>query len=359
MTAAADMPQVPLLSSAQIAQFKEDGYLVLPAALDRQQCAQARDQMWETISERLPRMKRNDPATWGPLSDEEHARLVAQKPHIGGEPYMSGKGHRFFIRNGAETPMLDLAPRALWSVAEQLLGQGSVVWPAGLDEESQTTGPCFMSDDVVKGLESHMGDAGDRPEKGSFTTEPELRLPPTGPVWLTGQGTRGLYCTLPGSPSPGPDYKGAHSDGACYGRWRFQIAAYIDDLPPASGGFTVWPGSHTRIWKDQWEAFLEGERHTDDHLAERRAGGYNDPVIRQIKSDTEPVDCHGPAGTVVLWHTKILHIPGQNLSSDIIRQATIYGFMKTPASVPDALVTDETNLDIWRDWSAEVRNASS
>ena len=32
---------------------------------------------------------------------------------------------------------------------------------------------------------------------------------------------------------------GAHSDGACYSRWRLQATAYLDDVPPDSGGFTV------------------------------------------------------------------------------------------------------------------------
>jgi len=192
------------------------------------------------------------------------------------------------------------------------------------------------------------------PLKGTFSTEKELQLPKTGPVWLNGQGTRGLYCTLPNSPPSGADYRGAHSDGACYGRWRLQMSAYIDDVPPNSGGFTVWPGSHTRIWKEQWKAFQAGEKHTDKHLAVRNAGGYNDPVIAEIKADTQPFDCHGPAGTVVLWHTKILHIAGQNTSSNIVRQATIYGFLKTPAALPDPLVVDNTNGDIWRDWSSEV-----
>jgi len=338
-----------------MAQFKRDGYLVLPAALDPELCRQVRDDMWETIATHLPRMKRHDPATWGPISDDESDRLTAGKPEGGGDPYFGGKGHRFYIRNGARQPMLDLAPRAVWQVAEQLLGKDTVVWPAGLDDAGTTTGPCFMSDDAVGGLASHLGDTMDQPEKGSFTTEESLRLPATGPVWLTGQGTRGLYCTLPDSPSPGTEFRGAHSDGACYGRWRVQLAAYTDDLPANSGGFTVWPGSHTRICKEQWEAFLDGEKHTDTHLEVRRAGGYHDPVIGQIKADTEPVDCHGPAGTVVLWHTNIMHIAGQNCSADVIRQATIYGFMKTPESIPDPLVVDATNMNPWRDWSDEMR----
>ena len=346
--------QIAPLTAEQIDQFKRDGILVLPAVLDPELCRQARDEMWETIESYLPRMKRNDPSTWYPITEEETTKLKVQ-PEGGGDPYFSGSGHRFTLRNGASELMLNLAPRALWQVAEQLLGEGTLVWPAGLDESDTTTGPCFMCDDAVGGLVSHVGDTMGWPSEGTFTTEEALRLPETGPVWLNGQGTRGLYCTLPNSPSHGPDYRGAHSDGACYGRWRFQISAYIDDVPPNCGGFTVWPGSHSRIWPEQWKAFQKGEKHTDKHLAVRKAGGYADPVIGEIKADTEPFDCHGPAGTVVLWHTKILHIAGQNASNDVIRQATIYGFKKTPEAVPDPLVMDNTNGDIWRDWSDEVR----
>ncbi|HJP29127.1 MAG TPA: phytanoyl-CoA dioxygenase family protein [Candidatus Latescibacteria bacterium] len=351
------MSQVELLTTSQISQFKRDGHLVLKAVLDPELCRQARDEMWHTIATRLPRMKRDDPTTWGPLTEAESARLAANKPAGGGEPDLGGKGHRFYVRNGAEQFMLDLAPRALWQVAEQLLGRDTVVWPAGLDERGITTGPCFLSDDTMAGLTTHMGQmAADPPETAPFVTDEAMRLPRTGPVWLTGQGTRGLYCTLPNSPDPGPEFRGSHSDGAVYGRWRLQMAAYIDDLPPDSGGFTVWPGSHTRIWQEQWDAFHDGEKHTDKHLEVRRAGGYSDPVIRQIKADTEPVDCFGPVGTVVLWHTKIFHMAGQNRSADVIRQATIYGFMKTTASLPDALAADNRGGDVWRDWSEEVRD---
>ncbi|MEE3259200.1 MAG: hypothetical protein VX293_08315, partial [Candidatus Latescibacterota bacterium] len=185
--------QVELLTENQIAQFKRDGFLVLPGVLDPELCRQARDEMWATIAANLPRMQRDDPSTWGHITEEESAELSAQRPAIGGEPYFNGKGHRFYIRNGAEELLLDLAPRALWQVAEQLLGQGTVVWPAGHDEAGFTTGSCFMSDDAVGGLASHLGEASKNyPEKGSFTTEAALRLPKTGPVWLNGQGTRGL-----------------------------------------------------------------------------------------------------------------------------------------------------------------------
>ena len=348
--------QIPLLSTDQIEQFKRDGYLILPGALDPALCARIRDQMWETIAIHMPRWHRDDPETWTPATDAETERFMAQRPANGGDPYFYCTGHRFYVRNGTENLMLDAAPRALWNIAEQLLGKGTVVWPAGHDEEGFATGPCFMCDDAVGGLGSHLGAAVENyPPKGSFTTEPALRLPRTGPVWLNGQGSRGLYCTLPNSPDPGPDHRGSHSDGACYGRFRVQFAAYLDDLPPAGGGFTVWPGSHIPIWEGQWAAFKEGEKHTDKHLEVRKAGGYADPAILRARAETEPVDTYGSAGTVVLWHTKILHMAGQNTTRDVIRQATIYGYLKTPAAVPDDLAADDAGAGIWRDWSDEVK----
>jgi len=57
----------------------------------------------------------------------------------------------------------------------------------------------------------------------------------------------------------------------------------------------------------------------------------------------------------VLWHHKILHVPGQNTSNDVIRQATIYGYMKSPEALSDEMAMTDAGGDIWRDWSDEVR----
>lgn len=357
------VPQVTRLTTSQIAKFKRDGFLVLPGVLDLELCRQAREDMWAVLATQCPRIKRDDPKTWLPFTADEAASYQNSAEHDGFPPFFA-VGHRFYIRNGTEDLMLDLAPRALWGVAEQLLGKGEVVWPAGHNAQGFTSGPCFMSDDLMEVL---WGPDPDHWTSGpSYTTDPAFRIRKSGPVWANGQGTRGLYCTLPNSPSPGPNWlgtgepgSGAHSDGTCYGPVRLQIAAYMDDLPPASGGFTVWPGSHIRIWKDHWQTFNEtGETHAGRRERVRRAGGYEslpEPIFEEIKSDTHPVDTHGPAGTVVLWHTKLLHMPGQNTSEDVIRQATIYGYIKTQAALPDALAMDNTTGNIWRDWSDEVQ----
>ena len=345
--------QVPLLTQDQIAKFKHDGFLVLPGVLDASLCRQARDDMWEALAEYRPAMKRADPSTWGPITEDETAFSSAA---YGGDSPVSGSGHRFYVHNGTKESILDLGPRALWSVAEQLLGPGTVVWPAGVDASGTTHGPCLMDDQTLENL--YGKDLENWPTLPTFKTE-WLRLPARGLNHLIGQGTRGLYCTLPNSPSPGPDWRGAHSDGGAYGRHKLNFAAYIDDLPEAAGGFTVWPGSHTRILGHHWQTFHAGETHVGRRIAMRQLGGYNkltDPIIESVKADTTPVETYGPAGTVVLWHHKILHVPGQNRSSDVIRQATIYGYLKTPEALPDELALTDAGGDAWRDWSDQVRS---
>ena len=176
-TAEEDLHQVETLTESQIAQFKRDGLLVLPDVLDPNLCRQARDQLWEVIGEHRPGMKRNDPSTWLPFAEGEADR--EQRPEGGGDAYFFGSGHRLFTRNGAEELLLDTAVRAVWNVAEQLLGEGEVVWPAGVDEEDVTVGPCLMTEGNVKGMETHLGDDAEA-WTGKATGRVEaLRLPKT------------------------------------------------------------------------------------------------------------------------------------------------------------------------------------
>jgi ectoine hydroxylase-related dioxygenase (phytanoyl-CoA dioxygenase family) len=158
---------------------------------------------------------------------------------------------------------------------------------------------------------------------------------------------------LPNSPPPAENYRGAHSEALYDTYWRLQIAAYIDDLPAHAGGLTLWPGSHQRIW-DYWEAVHRDAPPPDRAEGTPKWDGYTVPPLADIKSDTEPVATEGPVGSVVLWHANLLHMAGQNTLSDVIRQATIYAFAKTPESVPDEVVMRDPSGDLWRDWSDEV-----
>ena len=365
------VPQVDLLTTSQIAQFKRDGFIVLPGVVDPELCRAAREHMWNTIADHRPSMKRDDPATWVPFTEEEQASYDTQRPDAGGEPYFTGGGHGMKIYNGSEDLMLNIGAWPLWDIAEQLLGTGEVVWPAGLDASGHTRGPCLMTEDTVGTMAVHLG-----PKSGDWTeaigkTE-DLRLPKTGPHWMTAQGTRGMYCTLPnGKPrtgyhhphsvaQPTPNYPGAHcGEGMYESRSKLQTVVYFDDVPLGAGGTHIWPGSHQRVW-DTRQSIYRGDTLIDINClslrnTKHRPEEYVAPPVPDIKADTEPVDFHGPAGSVLLWHTIGLHMAGVNPSTDVIRQATLYAFNKTPESISDERAMANPTWDIWDDWSNEVR----
>ena len=177
----------------------QDGYLLLRGVLDPELCARTRDRFWERNAVYWPRAQRGDPSTWsGPFAEDEESGDAS-------DPSCVRTGHRLYHYIGAEQLFLDLLPRRLFHIAEQLLGRGEVLRPEGL----------------LHGM------------------------PGSGPVWESGQGTRGIYATLPQEPpaeSEPPPPAGLHFDGGAEGRDRLKMTGYIDNVPDNAGAFTVWPG---------------------------------------------------------------------------------------------------------------------
>ena len=58
-TASPSVAHVPRLTTDQMAQFKRDGFVVLPGVIDPELCRQARDQMWDPIADYRPSMCRS------------------------------------------------------------------------------------------------------------------------------------------------------------------------------------------------------------------------------------------------------------------------------------------------------------
>lgn len=375
--------QVPTLNPDQVQQFARDGMLVLPGVLDPQLCARARDDMWSVLNAHVPRLQRHDPSTWGPFTGDSTAggEQVMRKPetnsHEGGDVLFECTNHRFTVRNGTSELMLDLCPRALFPIAEQLLGAGTVVYPAGLNADGNAVGPAFFDAGLQGGMSTHMDL---RPDcDPSNRTEP-LTINSTGPGFLNGQGTRGLYCTMPNSPNArtkiggkgnGP-FGGCHTDGGERGRVRLRVAAFIDDCPPGCGGYTIWKGSHVPIWNGLWDATRRTPEEVSASKSNKRVSqqsnsqfdGYKDAVMARVKQAAEPVEVTGPAGTVVLWHGVLAHVVGTNSHSDVIRQATIYEFHKTPGALPDAELLRRQEHDapvpgLWDDWSQAMRHTAA
>lgn len=100
---------------------------------------------------------------------------------------------------------------------------------------------------------------------------------------------------------------------------------YLDRVEPYGGGFTAWPGSH----RDVCEYFR-------DHPVQEGKGGVPAPDGRGGWSDRprdevfDPLELTGGAGTVVLWHGRLEHEGGINLS-ERARTAAIKRFFHEDA----------------------------
>lgn len=133
--------QVPRLTVVQMAHFKAEGFLVLPAALDPELCRRARERMWVELEENIPGMRQDDPGSWprdlkAARGEQEEAQDDAPKFTC------SPKG--FHLYNAASPLFLDLFPLALWTVVEQLLGEGTVVQPGPPDADGICHGELFL-----------------------------------------------------------------------------------------------------------------------------------------------------------------------------------------------------------------------
>ena len=98
--------------------FGDNGYLIKRKVLDPKLMAQARDRLWEGAPAQL---NRHDPSTWvGPFRERSEDKMNARN------------NHRWNYREPGDEPfMIDLLPKnpSVWRMAEQLLGQGTLVEP--------------------------------------------------------------------------------------------------------------------------------------------------------------------------------------------------------------------------------------
>ena len=298
------------LNPEEIAFFKDNGYLLLRGVLDLDLCAQARDQLWSALPDTCA-LKRDDPATHiGPFAEADTS-LDAQH-------YRSG--YRWQLREiGTEALMINLVySESMCTIAEQLLGEGTLRRP------------------VING--TPMGIHG--------FAWPDGPVDPAHDV----QGIRGIYCTLPYGDQP-KKHDHLHTDGHPF---HLGMVGLIDDVPPNGGAFKIWPKSHKRFYPTFQMQYDQARIPYYDHLPSYKGILYPPEYLAEaerVSADTEPVDCYGQAGDVVLWHHRLGHMAGHNYSS-VIRQAVLGDFSKTDL---DKTRMDPPQADMWRDWSKTIR----
>ena len=301
------------LTQEQLSRFKSEGYLQIPGLLDADLCRQAQDLLWHSLPAGSD-IQRKDPATHiGPFTDKDFQD----------DPLNSRVGFRWQLRrNSADADLIELTySDDIMAIAEQLLGEGRVSTP------------------VIGG--NVMGSMG--------------KAWPGGPVdpALNSEGIRGIYGTLPYGDAASAPATGAHTDGHPF---MLSVVGLIDDCPPNGGAFTVWPGSHKRLYPIFPLQYDQARIPFYEHMPSLKGivhpPAYHEELAR-ILTDTEPVDCWGKAGDVVFWHHRLVHAASEN-HSDVIRQAVLADLNRVDL---DQLRLDPPQANMWRDWS-EALNAA-
>ena len=300
------------LSQQQISFFKSNGYLLVPAAMDVELCAKVRNLMWASLPDTV-RLDKEDPATHvGPFSKNESSD----------DSVNFRMDYRWLNRKlGVSEEVIQLIySDSICAMAEQLLG----------GELRQA---------IVDG--SVMGSQG-----------PAWPGGPTDPA-VANEGARGVYCTLPYGDKP-RETDACHTDGHPF---QLGVVGLIDDVPEDGGAFKVWPKSHARLYPTFKLRYDQPRIPYYDHLPSFKGIVHTDEYLTEIDAlnqDTKPVECWGQAGDIVFWHHRTAHMAGHNYS-DVIRQAVLADFWKTDL---DKYRGEDPGGDPWRDWSAEIQNAS-
>ena len=302
--------EISSLDGEELSFFKHYGYLIKKQVISAQSCQILCDQLWETAPKHLDR---KNPGTWRPIPSE----------HGSPDPILSLNDTKWQYR-GAGTTIEQLSvmkdPQIMhW--AEQMLGQGQIREPIENGKPMGSWGTAWPGGPV----------------------DPQL-----------GEGTRGIYATLPKKASS-TQADLLHTDGHPF---HLGVVCLLDDCPPDSGAFKVWPGSHRRFYPlfpmqyDQARIpFYEhmpshkGIIHPKDYLLE----------VTQVQQDTNPVDCFGERGDIVFWHHRLGHMAGYNNSdSQTIRQALLFDYCHKDL---DTLRLSAPHPNMWNDWSVQLQQA--
>lgn len=119
--------------------------------------------------------------------------------------------------------------------------------------------------------------------------------------------TRGVYALFPtnqqqGSASTGTSALSPHTDQVCQ---QLNACAYLADVPPRNGGFTVYPGSHKAMFQ------------THKYAANWSPLPTFRDALRKVVEEIRPWELAGRKGDVIFWHGRAVHSPGVHVGERI------------------------------------------
>jgi hypothetical protein len=120
----------------------------------------------------------------------------------------------------------------------------------------------------------------------------------------------------------------------------FQVGSvmYLNEVGTEDGAFVVWPGSH-------WLIAPFAPTLTHHHKPE----GF-DALCHEVERSITPVQVTGRAGTVILWHHRLLHGAGLNISGGV-RHAVLCDFKN---GLADSRMAGHAQEAFDETWSARV-----
>ena len=298
------------VSKAEIEFFVENGFLFKRGVLDPTEADAAMDRVWDGLFEALApaeksgwMLKRDDPSTWRdpqwgtvPPADKSGPFERRQRTAVHGRTV---KLHEA----GARKFVIDLVPNN-----ERIRGIARAMLADNLKISERTRGIYAIF-----------------PPRRLSEAEAESKI--------------------------SGEYLGPHTDQVCQ---QLNVCAYLDDVPPRCGGFTVYPGSHRVMFRAHK---YESNWSPNDSFGD---------AMREVVNSITPVEFVGNKGDVMFWHGRTAHTAGIHVGG-AIRWAVFADFTESR----DVLNSDEhravgqfewfkdTKLfkvdqqigdDMWRNW---------
>ena len=268
-----------VLSDAEIEFFVEHGFLVKKRLLAASGVDAALDRAWRHLLENVPLadngvLRQDDPGTWVSPRWAPMPPTPQAGPHEGRAPLVYSGAMVRLHDLGAADFLVRLVPNnpRVRRVATTLLG---VLRPS-----HRTRG--------VYALFPTRQDA-DEPDE---TEAAEARV---------------ADALLP------------HTDQVCQ---QLNACAYLDDVPPRGGGFTVYPGSHKALF------------HAHRFSANWSPLPHFGDVMRQVIAETTPLELAGHKGDVIFWHGRTVHSSGPHFGKHV-RWAVFADFMHEGETLTD------------------------
>lgn len=248
-----------VLSAAEIRFFKEQGFLIKHALLDHDAMAAAVERVWEHLLEVVPhdprstwRLDRNDASTW------LNPRWAPMPPHPRSGPH-EGRAPVEHYEGVVKLHTLGQADFLLRDFAHH---------PRVREVASALLGPPLRSTRFFRGVYAIF------PTRDGTSEQAELERR---------------------RPTP-------HTDQGCQ---QLNACAYLSDVGPRSGGFTVYPGSHARMSREH--------RYEANWSPLPSYPG----ALQEVARTVEPLELTATRGSVIFWHGRLAHSPGIHLSHAI------------------------------------------